>query len=121
MGAVALVALLAGCAAPAFTYEACPSVAGHACAQRITQADAQRVARESGLGVGLDPWFTEFGWRADPSRPEGGFHVWTVHNTTEGTGYHKGYAGFGSAAVIDSSSGRFVEMLEWGTRPTAAS
>lgn len=118
--ALFLVTFLAGCGAPAFTYEACPAVAGHPCAQRITQADAQRVAREAGLGTGLDPWFTEFGWRADPSRPEGGFHVWTVHNTTAGTGYYKGYEGYGSAAVMEAGNGRFVEMLEWGTRPGPA-
>lgn len=112
---LALLGALAGCSAP-LDMEGCPSIGPQTCTQRITQGEAERIARAEGLGDGIKPWKTEFLWSAGASGTDAdGYYVWTVANTTfeSGVGTRRGYQAGGFLVKISAADGKPEPMQGW--------
>jgi hypothetical protein len=74
----------------------------------IDEAQARVIAKNAGLENGIAGWRTSFHWYGGNLNT----YVWTVQNTLQEDSQF-GYSANGREIIIDASSGKVLNILEW--------
>jgi len=85
-----------------------PNCQDGGCIFNITEDQAVKIAKESGLEKGIKPWKTGFLW--DSNLKQYTWHILSTSTESQGTG---GFRGNGKEIIIDPNSGLVLEMNDW--------
>jgi hypothetical protein len=78
------------------------------CNFNITEEQAIKIAKESGLEKGIKSWKTGFLW--DPNLKQ---YTWHILSTSSESQSSEGFRGYGKEIIIDPNSGLVLEMNDW--------
>jgi hypothetical protein len=78
------------------------------CNFNVTEEQAIKIAKDSGMEKGIKPWKTGFLW--DPKLKQ---YVWHILSTSSESQSSEGFRGYGKEIIIDPNSGLVLEMNDW--------
>ena len=78
------------------------------CNFNVTEAQAIKIAKDSGLEKGIKPWKTGFLW--DPNLKQ---YTWHILSTSSELQNSERFMGYGKEIIIDPNSGLVLEMNDW--------
>jgi hypothetical protein len=78
------------------------------CSFNITEEQAVKIAKDSGLDKGIKSWKTGFIW--DPNLKQ---YTWHILSTSSESQSSEGFRGNGKEIIIDPNSGLVLEMNDW--------
>jgi hypothetical protein len=78
------------------------------CNFSVTEEQAIKIAKDSGLEKGIKPWKTGFLWNPNLKQ-----YTWHILSTSSESQSSEGFRGFGKEIIIDPNSGLVLEMNDW--------
>jgi hypothetical protein len=78
------------------------------CSFRISEEQAIKIAKESGLQKGIKEWKTGFIWNAKLNQ-----YVWHILSTDWSSESSQGFRGYGKEVIIDPNTGLVLTMNDW--------
>jgi hypothetical protein len=85
-----------------------PNCIDGGCSFNIKEAQAVKIATDSGLEKGIKPWKTGFLW--DPKLKQYTWHILSTSSEFQST---QGFRGYGKEIIIDPNSGLVLAMNDW--------
>jgi hypothetical protein len=85
-----------------------PNCADGGCSFNISEEQAIKIAKDSGLEKGIKPWKTGFIW--NPNLKQYTWHILSISAESQSS---EGFRGNGKEIIIDPNSGLVLEMNDW--------
>ncbi len=88
-----------------------PNCVEEDCNFNITEDQAVKIAKDSGLPIGIKDWKTEFTWNSNLNQ-----YVWQIISTDQASESTQGFRGSGKEIIIDANTGLVIAMHDWNIK-----